>query len=182
MRVLSLLDPMERRLDFYVILSISVISLVIFTSCGPGDKKTEIEIAIHKAVDAAAANDVEEFMTFIDYDYLDPEERTKQDIREKVDAHLNRFRVIAINILNIKTVEKTNDSATVIVEVNFSHGLGRMLTKIIRSAGESYRFHLQMTRRGKGWVTAAAEWEWMSIEDLYPESIRVLRELFPGTF
>ncbi len=165
-----------------LIFIISIIFLLILPGCGSSDKRSEIEAAIYKAVDTATDNDVEEFMRFIDFDYLDAEERTKADIREKVENYLSRFRVISINILNIKTVKSINDKAEVITELNFSHGLGKMLSKIIRSAGESYRFRLKMIRRARGWVVKQAEWEWISIEELYPESLKVLRKLFPETF
>ena len=173
---------MKHVAGFVIILFIFTIIQVLSTGCGSSDKRSEIEIAIYKAVDSATNNDVEEFMKFIDYDYLDSEERTKPDISEKVESYLNRFRVISINILNIKTVQSDNDTAEVVVEINFSHGLGKMLSKVIRSYGESYRFRMDMTRRVRGWVVKHAEWEWMSIEELYPESIKVLRELFPGKF
>ncbi|MEN8221893.1 MAG: hypothetical protein ABFR36_01430 [Acidobacteriota bacterium] len=160
--------------------TVIIITILFFLAgCGSSDKRSEIEIAIYKAVDAAVENDVDQFMTFIDYDYLDGEERIKPDIQEKVENYLNRFRVISINILNIKTVQSDNDTAEVVAEINFSHGLGKMLSKVFRSYGESYRFHLDMVRRSRGWAVKQAKWEWMSLEDLYPESLKVLRELFP---
>jgi len=163
---------------------IFLIPLLFFlvAGCGGVDQRSEIEVAVYDAVEAAKDNDADGFMRFIDFEYLDREERTKEDIREKVEGYLNRFRLIAINILNIRTVKKSNDNADVVAEVNFSHGLGKMLSKVIRSYGESYRFRLELTKRARGWVVQRAEWEWMSLEELYPESIKVLRELFPDTF
>jgi len=166
---------MHKAIPLLLILFLSI-------SCGSGDERSEIEVAIYDAVEAAKENDVDGFMGFIDFEYMDREERTKKDIRKKVEGYLNRFRVIAVNILNIRTVKKDNDNADVVAEVNFSHGLGKMLSKVIRSYGESYRFRMDMIKRARGWVVTRAEWEWMSLEDLYPESIKVLRELFPDTF
>jgi len=164
------------------IITIIISSLFFLTGCSSSDKRSDIEIAIYNAADAATNSDVEKFMRFIDFDYLDERERTKDIIREKVENYLNRFRVISINILNIKTVKNVNDKAEVITEINFSHGLGKMLSKIIRSAGESYRFRLNVIKKARGWVVKKAEWEWISIDELYPESLKVLRELFPDTF
>ena len=159
-----------------------MIMIFVFLSCSTSSGRSDVEELIYSAVSAAEERDVEKFMKIISIEYLDEEERTKADIREKVKTYLNRFRGISVNILNIKTVEKGNDNEVVITEINFSHGLGKMLSKVIRSYGESYRFRLDMTRRARGWVVKQAEWEWMSIEELYPESIKVLRELFPNTF
>ena len=173
---------MKHVAGFVKTISLFSIVLAISTGCGSGEKRSDIDKAIYEAVDAVVDNDVEKFMKFIDINYLDSEERTKQDIREKVETYLNRFRVIAINILNIKSVKKDNENADDFAEINFSHGFGKMLSKVIRSTGESYRFTLNMKRNDYGWVVINAEWNWMSIEELYPESIKVLRELFPDTF
>ncbi len=173
---------MEPAVDKKLIFTIIFIVFFSLTGCGSSEKKSEIEIAIYNAVDAATANDVDLFLSFIDNDYLDEEERTKSDIRVKVENYLNRFKVISINILNIKTVNKDNENADVIAEINFSHGLGKMISKIIKSTGETYRFSLRMYRSSNGWVVNSAQWDWMSLEELYPESIKVLRDLFPDAF
>ncbi|MEN8154477.1 MAG: hypothetical protein ABFR75_10685, partial [Acidobacteriota bacterium] len=92
------------------------------------------------------------------------------------------FRVISVNILNIETVNNTVDSADVIAEISFSSGIGKVLSKIANSYGEVYRFSILMSRQGREWVVKNAKWEWMSLSDIYPESLKVLKELFPATF
>ncbi len=163
--------------------TVIILTLLFFLAgCGSSDKRSEIGEIIYSAVSAAEERDVEKFMKIISIEYLDDEERTKADIREKVKTYLNRFRGISVNILNIKTVNKSMTSAEVITEISFSSGIGKMFSKMVRSYGETYRFNLKMVEKIEKWEVIDARWEWMSLEDLYPESLKVLRELFPNTF
>ncbi len=155
---------------------------MIFVNCSTSSGRSEIEEIIYSAVSAAEEKDVEKFMKIISIEYLDEEERTKADIREKVKTYLNRFRGISVNILNIKTVNKSMTSAEVITEISFSSGIGKIFSKIVNSYGEVYRFNISMSLISKSWVVRRADWSWMSIDELYPESLKVLRELFPNTF
>lgn len=161
---------------------ILLIMISIFICCNTSSGRSEIEETIYSAISAAEERDVEKFMKIISIEYLDKEERTKSDIREKIEIYLNRFRGIAVNILNIKTVNESMNSAEVITEISFSSGINKIFSKIVNSYGEVYRFNISMSRKSKNWVVKSAEWSWMSIDELYPESLKVLRELFPNTF
>ncbi len=163
--------------------TVIILTLLFFLAgCGSSDKRSDVEVAIYIAVDAVFEKDINKFMKIVSEDYYDNGERTKTDIREKVEIYLNRFRGISVNILNIKTVKKDNENAEVVMEVNFSSGIGKMLSKIVRSYGETYRFNIKMVRKRDKWEVIDARWEWVSIDELYPESLKVLRELFPNTF
>ncbi|MEN8223626.1 MAG: hypothetical protein ABFR36_10280, partial [Acidobacteriota bacterium] len=123
-----------------------LILISVFICCNSSSGRSEIEETIYSAVSAAEERDVKKFMKFISIDYLDADERTREDIEEKVKTYVNRFRVISVNILNIETVNNTVDSADVIAEISFSSGLGKVLSKIANSYGEVYRFSILMSR------------------------------------
>jgi len=159
-----------------------MIMILVLLSCSTSSGRSEIEETIYSAVSAAEERDVGKFMKIISIEYLDDEERTKADIGKKIETYLNRFRGISVNILNIRTVNESMNSAEVITEISFSRGLGKIFSKIVNSYGEVYRFNISMSHRSKNWVVKSAEWNWMSIDELFPESIKVLRELFPNTF
>ena len=163
--------------------TVIILTLLFFLAgCGSSDKRSDVEKVIYSAVSAVEDRDVEKFMKIISIEYLDEAERTKPEIEEKIRTYLNRFRSISVNVLDIKTVTKNMDSAEIITEISFSSGLGKVFQKIVNSYGEVYRFKILMSRRSKGWVVKGAEWSWVSIDELYPESLKVLRELFPNTF
>lgn len=164
-----------------IYITILVISL-IFVNCNTSSGRSDVEEVIYSAVSAAEEKDVGKFMKIISIEYMDDEERTKSDIREKIETYLNRFRGISVNILNIKTVKKSMSSAEVITEISFSSGIGKIFSKIVNSYGEVYRFNVLMSRGSKSWVVTSADWSWMSLDEIYPESLKVLRELFPNTF
>ena len=161
---------------------IIILFLTILISCGTSSGRSEIEETIYNTASAAEKRDVEEFMKIISKDYLDREERTRDDIEEKIKKYFNRFRGISVNILNVRTVNKGVNDAEIITEISFSSGIGKVFSKIFSSYGEVYRFYLLMLHMNKRWVVKSAEWEWMSLDEIYPESLKVLRELFPDTF
>lgn len=161
---------------------IILLFITILISCGTSSGRSEIEETIYNAASVAEKRDVEEFMKIISKDYLDREERTRADIEEKIRKYFNRFKGISVNILNVRTVNKGVNDAEVITEISFSSGIGKVFSKVFSSYGEVYRFYISMLYLSERWVVKNAEWEWMSIDEIYPESLKVLRELFPDTF
>ena len=77
---------------------------------------------------------------------------------------------------------KGENEAKVVVEISVSSGIGKVFRKIITSYGETYRFHVSFSFNQKKWLIKDAVWEWVSIDELYPESLKVMKKLFPNTF
>ena len=112
---------------------IILLFLTILISCGTSSGRSEIEETIYNTASAAEKRDVEEFMKIISKDYLDREERTRDDIEEKIKKYFNRFRGISVNILNVRTVNKGVNDAEIITEISFSSGIGKVFSKIFSS-------------------------------------------------
>ena len=54
------------------------------------------------------------------------------------------------------------------------------MRKIIRFAGDFYRFKLELRKTPVGWRISRAEWEYLELNGLFPESLPVLKKIFPG--
>jgi hypothetical protein len=62
-----------------------------------------------------------------------------------------------------------------------SHGAAEVLRKLIRFTGEYYRFRIDLRKTGPvEWRFVYAEWESIGLDGLFPESLEILRKLFPG--
>jgi hypothetical protein len=94
---------------------------------------------------------------------------------------VGRFRGIVIHLLSARVeVPDPGGRASVECEMSFSHGAAEVLRKLIRYTGEYYRFRLELDKSGKGeWRFAYADWQPVTLTDLFPESMEVLKKLFP---
>ncbi len=62
-----------------------------------------------------------------------------------------------------------------------SSGAAEVLRKLVRFAGEYYRIELRLRRTDpKRWEIVYAGWEAVPITDLFPESLNILKKIFPG--
>jgi hypothetical protein len=76
---------------------------------------------------------------------------------------------------------RADATASLECEIVLSHGAAEVLRKLIRVAGEYYRFRVDVRRTDRGeWRFTSAAWEGIGITELFPESLSILRELFPG--
>lgn len=164
---------------FSAFLLFLIISIV---SCGGRSTEGEIELLINEIISEGEDRNMEGVLKFISEDYNDNEGRSKSDIRDLLHSYLNRFRGIVINLLNFRITENSAKEAKVTAEISLSSGIGRAFRKLVRSYGETYRFILELKREGRNWKIMKVSWSYIPIEELYPESLKVLKDLFPATF
>lgn len=119
---------------------------------------------------------------YISDDYLDQEGRTAGDIEELLDRYFDRFTGIVVNLLGSHITSIKLPEAEVETEVAFSSGAAKVFRKAVRYAGRFYRFRFVMVKEGETWKCKDAEWEEIFLQDLFPESTKILRELFPQLF
>jgi hypothetical protein len=60
-----------------------------------------------------------------------------------------------------------------------SSGGAEVLRKVIRFAGDFYRFKLELLKTPEGWHISRAKWEYLAMNDLFPESLPVLKKIIP---
>ena len=107
------------------------------------------------------------------------EGRGKAATGEMLQEYFARYRGIVIHILATKVLEIKAAEATIETDVALSSGAAVVFRKAVPFSGEFYRFRCQLVRRDAGWLVAAAEWEYLTLEDLFPESLKILRQIFP---
>lgn len=155
---------------------------VALVNCGGG--KTE-EDFIKESIDAigGAAEDgnASGILSYVSDSYSDYEERTFDDIEKLLQSYLQRYsRGIVVNILGLRFGSVGVTEAEVELEVALSSGAAKVFRKAVRYAGQFYRFRVGMVKEGETWVVKKAAWENISMSELFPESLEILKELFPN--
>lgn len=156
--------------------------LAIFVCCSPGSEEARIASLMGRIGELAEKRDLSGLLSLLTDDYADFEGRGRAATEALVADHFRRRYGIVVHILHAEIGEvRTDGTAAVRADVVLSSGAAEILRKIVRFAGELYRFELELRKTPDGWRVARAEWAPSSPRILFPESLPVLRELFPGT-
>ena len=149
--------------------------------CGAPSEEARIKEFLKKSVTLAEEKQIGALMECFSPDYSDFEGRDRADAERLIGDYLGRFRGIVIHLLSARVdVSGPDGRASVECEMSFSHGAAEVLRKLIRYAGEFYRFRFDLDKTGKGeWRFAFAEWQAVDLLDLFPESREILKKLFP---
>lgn len=158
-----------------------VLAIGLLTSWGCAGKSEEdlIRETVKKIGEYAEDKDAAGIMTIIADDYSDTKERTKTDIQTLLDENFEKFSGIAVDILGTKIIEITPPLAKVEIDTAFSSGAARAFRKIVSFSGNCYRFHVDMVKDIDEWKVKSASWEYISTDELTPEALKAMKEVFP---
>lgn len=158
-------------------------AVLLAPGCG-GRPSVEARVrgVLEEAVRRANARDAAGLTALCAPDYADFEGRDAARTRQLLQDHFERYRGIVVHLLGAR-IGGTEPDGLLPVEcdVSLSHGAAQVLRRLIHSAGVLYRFRLGLRPGpGDGWRIATAAWEEVGPAGLFPESLGVLKELFPG--
>jgi len=158
--------------------------LVILVSLFPAAcrRKTESEaIAGMLAAMAVQAEkrDAAGLVAHLAGDYLDFEKRDRAQTATIIEEYFSRYRGIVIHVLSSRIVLEGARSASLETEVSLSSGAAQAFRKLVRFSGENYRFRCRL-RKDDRWLITDAGWDYVPVDGLFPESLKILRELFPN--
>jgi len=150
----------------------------IFFSCRG---KTEQEVIAAEIDDMAARvekKDAEGLAAHLTGDYRDHEGRDRLQTKAMAEEYFSRYRGIKTKMLSSRIAMEEAGTATAEIDVSLYSGVASALRKAVGFSGENYRVSCVFRKEG-GWRISEARWEYVPVESLFPESLKVLRELFP---
>jgi hypothetical protein len=150
----------------------------LFISCR---QKTESEIIAALLADMAVRAEKRDSAALIDNlaaDFHDFQGRDLKQTAAMLQEYFSRYRGIVIHVLASRIVIENTRNAAVETDVSLSSGAAQAFRKLIRFSGENYRFQCRLRKDGR-WLITEVKWEYMALESLFPESLKILRELFP---
>ena len=154
---------------------------LVLTDCGRLPEEERVRQSVESLTAGLEKRGLARVMDFVSRSYLDFEGRDRQGLSLLIEEYFRRYRGIVIHVLAMR-VEVSGPEASAVVEgdVVLSSGAAEVLRKAFRFLGEYYRFRLEMDKDSGSWLVRYAEWREQAAADLFPESLPVLRKLFPG--
>jgi hypothetical protein len=85
-----------------------------------------------------------------------------------------------IHVLGTKIDNLTLEEADIQTEIAISSGAAKVFRKLVKVALDNYRLKIIFVQNNGSWKVRYAEWRYLSIDELYPESYALLKKIFPG--
>ncbi len=159
------------------LLLVILMVVVIFPSCR---KKTDRELFLEMMSDIGKFvedKDINKIMPLISEDYSDFQNRGKMETMDMLRSYFRQFRGIVFNVLSSHIDELSPEEASIQTDVSLSSGGVKILRKLVRVSPDNYRITMKLRKRNGQWYIRYAEWEYISLEELFPESLAILKKI-----
>jgi hypothetical protein len=162
------------------LLILFVPSLLALLMCsGPKTDEDQIREMMKEAGQHIEKKDIPSLMGFLSDDYADYRGRDKSQTRDMVQTYFREFRGIVVHVLSTRIDEINLGEATIRTDAALSSGSAKALRKLVPISTDNYRFMIKLIKKQDRWLIQYAEWKYISIEDLFPESLSILKKIFP---
>ena len=159
---------------------ILILALFCFWTCKKGKTEQDrIKEMIESVEDFVEKKYISNILDLLTDDFYDMEDRSRKEIEELLIKYYDRHTGIVIHILGTKFLNIGSDQAEVQTEVSLSSGAAKFFRKIVKYYGETYRFTLTLKKTNLQWRIQYTEWRYISLEELFPESFKILKKIFP---
>lgn len=147
------------------------------------DRQRTEEDAVHEFIGSlirlAEQKDLDGMMVCFAEEFEDFEGRDKESLKSLLAGYFSGRRGIVVHRLSGRLVRLEGGKAEYETEVALSSGGGGALRRLIRVSPDIYRLLIELTKDGEEWRIAYAEWSWISLAELLPESLSALKKIFP---
>ena len=148
--------------------------------CGrPGTEEDAILSVIDSLAGLAERNDVEGMMAFFAEDFVDFEGRDIEGLRSLLQGYFSGRTGIVAHRLSGRLVRLEEGEGEYQAEVALSSGGAEALRRLVRISPDIYRLKIELAKAAGEWRVTFAEWEWISLAEILPESLESLKKVFP---
>ena len=151
---------------------------VLFSNCRSKTDREIIAALIAKMAVQVEKRDAAGLIAHLAENYSDFAGRDRAQTAAMVEEYFSRYRGIVIKVLASRIELGSTQSAEVEADVAFYSGAASAFRKMIGFSGENYRFKFALEKKDV-WTIRSSQWEYVPLSGLFPESLRILRELFP---
>jgi ketosteroid isomerase-like protein len=160
-----------------VLLAASLAACFSF-SCHERTSQEEIAAVLADLAACVEDKDADGLVAHLADDYRDGDGRDRAATRAMAEGYFSRFRGIKIKLLSSRIAVAADNTAEAQADVSFFSGVASALRKAVGFSGENYRVTC-LFRRLDAWKMTEASWVYVPLEGLFPESLDILRGLFP---
>lgn len=163
-----------------VIAFMILISSVFFLACRPKTDEDRIRELLKEAGQYIEQKDISRLTDLLADDYTDHRGRDKNQTKDMVETYFSEFRGIVIHVLGTRIDELDLAKASIQTDVALSSGAARALRKLVPVSTDNYRFEITLVKKQNRWLITYARWKHIDIEELFPESLSLFKNLFQG--
>jgi ketosteroid isomerase-like protein len=162
--------------------ALSLLAVIIMAalpfSCRERTTQEEIAAVLDDMAARVENKDADGLVAHLADDYRDGEGRDRSDTKTLAEGYFSRFRGIKIRLLSSRITVGADGSAEAQADVSFFSGVASALRKAVGFSGENYRVTCSF-RKQDAWKMTEASWVYVPLDGLFPESLDILRGLFP---
>lgn len=150
----------------------------LFFQCRGKTNEEMVAAAIDDMAVRVEKRDAAGLVAHLAGNYADFEGRDRAAIQAMAEDYFKRYRGIKAKVLSSRVAMGEGGTVTAEIDVAFYSGAASALRKAVGFSTESYRVSCTF-RKEKTWQVVGARWEYVPVDGLFPESMKILRELFP---
>jgi hypothetical protein len=150
----------------------------LFSNCRSKTDKEIIAAMIERMASQVEKKDGAGLIAHLAGDYRDMAGRDCAQTEAMLQEYFGRYRGIVVKVLTSRITLRSSRQAAVETDVALYSGAAAAFRKLVGFSGENYRFRCLVRKNGE-WLIAEAGWEYIPLESLFPESLKILREIFP---
>jgi hypothetical protein len=152
--------------------------VMMFHGCRGQSEEDAVAAVFADMAARVESRDTDGLIAHLDEGYRDHEGRDLAATREMAGEYFRRYRGIKAKLLSWRVTLGESGSAAAEIDVSLYSGVASALRKAVGFDGENYRVSCRL-RKSDRWLLSEASWEYIPVSGLFPESLQVLRELFP---
>lgn len=153
---------------------------IFLTVCGQRTDEDLIRELMKDVGEQVEKKDLSGLLDFLDDDYSDFNGRNKSQTEGMAQTYFNQFRGIVLHILHTRIDEIGSQEASIQCDVALSSGAARTFRKLIRVSTDNYRFSIKLIKKEDRWLIRYAEWRYIGFDELFPESLSILKKILSG--
>jgi hypothetical protein len=159
---------------------LALISIWLSPFCGGGESDEDLILELVESVEKLIEDRyTASLLDLLTDGFHDMEERSKPEMEEVLNRYYEAYSNIVVNVLGTHFLELKPSEAHIQIDVSLSHGAARMFRKIVAYSGQTYRFTVRLKKISRQWKVSYAEWRYVYLEELFPDSMKMLKKLFP---
>jgi hypothetical protein len=154
-------------------------AFVLSSSCHKKSEEEALIDFVNMLGRLAEDKNIEAMMAYFADDFSDFEGRTKTGVRSLLESYYSGRTGIVIHILSTKIETLEAGQATIQTEVAVSSGGAEALRRLVKVSPDNYRIRAELVRAEEAWQIHYAEWTSVELSELFPESLSLLKKIFP---
>ncbi|MFQ5721034.1 MAG: hypothetical protein ACE5GI_00905 [Candidatus Aminicenantales bacterium] len=161
----------------------SVLFLCFFFSfCRQPTAKDQIKELIKKIGAYVEQKDTARIMMYVAADYSDFEFRDKGKTKAMLEQYFRQYKGIVIHFLSTRVKIIGPSQAEVQTEIALSSGAAKIFRRLVKISIDNYRLKMKLIKKNDKWLIQYAEWRYVSLDQLFPESLKILEKIFGAKF